>query len=425
MNTSPLQHRLLDALAAMDIVDSHEHLGPEEMRLEQDVDVFTLFAASGYIGFDLERAGMSQDAYLSLRDPAVPLEKRWAAFEPYWDRVRYTSFGRAIRLGAEKFYGATDITAENYQELSEAIAAANQPGVIRRILCDGCNIRLVLNNTGDPKRTDLYAPLMYMEQSGYDMDCWEGLVHPPFAPEAEIHSLDDLVDTWKGCLRDCQQQGTVGLKTAAQDFAEPCRAKALELFAGLKSGRLDRLAPPVGPFPYHIGRSNPLRDYLHDEIVTYAGELGLVVAVHVGYWGDFRNLSAQNLIPVLIRHPDVRFDVYHLGYPWVRETLMLGKGFSNVWINFCWAHMISQRAAADALDEALDLLPTNKVLGFGGDAGPASVESVYGHLTLARENVASVLAHRIERGHFNEDRAIDIARQWFWDNPIQLYGLTV
>jgi predicted TIM-barrel fold metal-dependent hydrolase len=128
------------------------------------------------------------------------------------------------------------------------------------------------------------------------------------------------------------------------------------------------------------------------------------------------------MIPILQRHPTARFDIYHLGYPWVRETLMLGKGFPNVWLNFCWVHSISQRCALDALDEAIDLVPMNKILAFGGDCF-LPVEKVYGHLVIARENVARVLAGRVRRKQMNEVQALGWARKWFWDNPKELYRL--
>lgn len=130
------------------------------------------------------------------------------------------------------------------------------------------------------------------------------------------------------------------------------------------------------------------------------------------------------MIPILQRHPKVRFDIYHLGYPWVRETLMLGKGFPNVWLNFCWTHIISQKFAMSGLDEAIDLIPTNKILAFGGDYS-MPVEKVYGHLVMAREDIARVLANRIKDGQFTETQALDMAKKWFWDNPIELYNLNI
>ena len=167
---------------------------------------------------------------------------------------------------------------------------------------------------------------------------------------------------------------------------------------------------------------NPLRDLIVDESIRFAGEQDLVVCVHTGYWGDFRQLDPLHMIPLLERHPTVRFDIYHVGYPWVRQALMLAKGFPNVWLNFCWTHIISPRFAMDALDEAIDLLPANKVLGFGGDYG-TPVEKVYGHLVMAREDIARVLAARIARATMTEEQALALAHQWLWENPRELYRL--
>ena len=422
-NVSCLRRRLLEAVAAIPVIDCHEHLSSQEESVAQPPDLFRLFSPWAYIGMDLEHAGMPHEHYQMLLDASAPLEKRWVMFEKHWEQVRHTSYARCILLTAEKLYGIPDISSSTYQELSRAMAAASGPGLMRRILRDACNIRLCINDAGNPAATDLFAPVVRLDVDP-DLDCWDGLTHPPFAPQARIETLDDLLETCKGYMSECKRQGTVGIKTVALNYGEPDRSKALELFSDLKSGRTERLSPPPRPFPYHLGRSNPLRDYIHDEIIAYAGELGLVVAVHAGYWGDFRNVSPLHLIPQIIRHPEVRFDVFHLGYPWIRETLMLAKGFPNVWVNFCWVHIISQRAAAVALDEALDLLPVNKILAFGGDLGTASAECIYGHLAMSRENIVGALARRIESRRMSEDQAIDIAKKWYWENPVQLYGLT-
>lgn len=419
---SRLAQRLMNALEAIPTIDCHEHLGLEDGPAPQLMDVFRLFTQWPYIGMDLERAGMSYDQYRSLLDPAAPLEKRWELFAPYWELVRNTSYARCILLTAQRLYGVDDIDASTYQELSCRMAERSGQELIRWVIREKCNIRRCINDAGNPKATDLYAPVVRVDLN-LDLDCWEGLTQPSFDRTARIGTLDDLLNACRSYMQQCRSRGTVGIKTVALNHGEPDRAKALELFADLKSGRIKRLAPPPQPFPYHFNQSTPLRDYVHDEIIAYAGKLGLTVAVHAGYWGDFRRATPLNLIPEIIRHPEVRFDVFHLGYPWIRETLMLAKGFSNVWINLCWAHIISECAATDAIDEALDLLPVNKILAFGGDFGTESVECVCGHLAMSRENTALALSRRIESNRLSEDQAIEIAKRWYWDNPVELYGL--
>ena len=58
MNLSDREQSLVKAMEEFEIIDAHEHLGPEKGRLEMDVDVFTLF--SHYTHGDLLVASVSE-----------------------------------------------------------------------------------------------------------------------------------------------------------------------------------------------------------------------------------------------------------------------------------------------------------------------------------------------------------------------------
>ena len=124
-----------------------------------------------------------------------------------------------------------------------------------------------------------------------------------------------------------------------------------------------------------------------------------------------------------MKHPDVRFDIYHAGMPYVRETAIIGKNFANAWLNLCWSHIISPRMTVSALDEWIDLVPANKIIAFGGDYGTTCVECIYGHLVIARENLARVLGCRVEEGLITFDQALSLAEDWFYNVPDELYKL--
>ena len=81
MKPNGLEKSLYEAMEKIDIIDSHEHLGPEKGRVESPVDVFTLF--SHYTRGDLRVAGMSESEYQSLFDRKIPLERRWDLFSSY------------------------------------------------------------------------------------------------------------------------------------------------------------------------------------------------------------------------------------------------------------------------------------------------------------------------------------------------------
>ncbi len=409
MEPLAIEQSLLQALEQFEIIDCHEHMGPEKLRLEMTVDVFTLL--SHYLRGDLAVAGMSQADYDAMLNHDIPLERRWQIAAPYWERVRRTSYARAALLAAQRFYGVEDINEGTYRALSAAMQAANTPGIHERVLREACHIRTALT-MWDPAELD--SPLLTAVPSAeLEVGTWPALAHPWFERDATVRSLDDYLDALRRYIVRVKGQGAVGLKMVSNPFQAPDRGAALAAFDSLRNGSVDRLA-----------ESNALKDYVVDQSIAMATEYDLVVAVHTGYWGDFRRLDPLHMIPLLERHPRARFDIFHLGYPWVRETLMLGKGFPNVWLNLCWTHIISQRFAMAALDEAIDLLPANKLLAFGGDYH-TQVEKIYGHLAMAREDVARVLAGRVRNREMTETQALDLARRWFWDNPVELYRLRV
>ncbi|OPZ18545.1 MAG: hypothetical protein BWZ10_01029 [candidate division BRC1 bacterium ADurb.BinA364] len=99
---------------------------------------------------------------------------------------------------------------------------------------------------------------------------------------------------------------------------------------------------------------------------------------------------------------------------------VLGKYFENVTLNMCWMHIMGPEMSRRALREWLDAVPVTKLFAFGGDY--QVVEKVYGHLTLARWNVAVVLAESIRAGRMTREQALRVARLWFHDNPKRWYG---
>ena len=408
-----IEKNLLKAMEGMEIIDGHEHIPPEEVRTSRDVDVFTLFCH--YTRGDLMRAGMSLELFKSLFDTSIPLDKRWKDFAPYWENIRHTSYSRAVLIAARKFYGAEDINGNTYWDISEKMKKFNRPGIYRKVLKEACRIKTCLNQCG---RTDLdrniFTPVMPLI-GGFEIvrDQLTGasiFLEPPLKikKNREIKNLDDYVSAILEYIAKVKKEGAVGLKMKSLPYSDPDRKKAAAEFSKIRQGR--DYAPMT------------LDSYVIDRVLSFAEKEGMPIAVHTGYWGDFRKLHPLHVIPLLQKFPRVRFDIYHLGYPWVRDTLMLAKGFSNVWLNFCWTYIISEKCAAEALDEAIDTVPSNRIIGFGGDYNEP-VEEVYGHLVMARESMAKVLGRRIKEGTMTENQALVLLKKWFWDNPVELYRL--
>ncbi len=410
MNYSATENELMAAMAAMDIIDSHEHLPPEKERTGKPQDVFTLF--SEYIHYDLVSAGMTEEQYQSLFNYSIPLSQRWELLEPFWRAVRFGSYARAALLAAKEVYGVDDINRNTFEDLSEKIAAENRPGIYQRLLVEKCNIKAVIT---DAHRTDVGPPLVPVMRVDTIMtgirrrDQLEALAAR--VDRSVPNNLDEHLDLVKSCLLTWVAEGIVGIKLAALHNTPEDRTAAEPVFRKL----IDReeLAPDNRWY-------EPLQNYMTHKVIDMAAELDLVICMHAGIWGDFRDLDPKYMLTLAPAHPQARFDLYHLGMPFVRDTIVVGKNLPNVYLNLCWCYIISQAQTRSGIDELLDQVPVNKILAFGGDY-ERPVEKVVGHLHMAREDLAAVFAGRIDRGLMSFDQVIKILEKWFWDNVLNLY----
>ncbi|MCD6407771.1 amidohydrolase family protein, partial [bacterium] len=336
--------------------------------------------------------------------------------------IKFTSYSRSVIYTLKKFYGYDDLNEKNYREISEKVQERNKKGIYREVLRETCNIEKSLTQCArtdvDKCKDPILIPVMPLSYLSNTPDYTE-FSNPPdwikkYFKSKKIENIDDFLENMKLYLKKIKEEGAVGVKTRSypQTYPpqQPDRKKAEEDFKTFKKeGKLPKV--------------NYLFDYLMNELISFAIEEDFVIAVHTGYWGDFRDLNPLHLIPILERHPEGRFDVYHFGYPWIRETIMLGKGFSNVYLNFCWLHIISQKAAKEALDEVIETVPWNKIIGFGGDYRGEAVEKVYGHLKMAKEDIAEVVGKRIETGYMKYEEGVKFIKSILYDNPKNLYKI--
>lgn len=412
-NVTSLELDIIDELERMKIIDCHEHLMSEEERLLRYVDAFTLF--SHYCIQDFLVAGMSLKSasdifpYFNCTDnnwnPNKSLDERWKLFKPFYDLTKHTSYSRAAQIAMERFYGIENLNETTVHLLSQRIKDNNTPGLYSRVLADASNITTCIsqNTISDDGLMKCVAWLPTIPRNIDDVNLWSS---------DDIGTFDDFLCTVSKKINDIKADNYIGVKQFISPLSThlPDYKLANNLFNQLKQRNICEL-----------NETNGFSDYIYDYIAKEIAKNDLVFCVHTGYWGDYRNLNPSYLLPLVSKNPDTRFDVYHLGYPYVHESIMLAKNNPNVWLNMCWTYIISQEFAEKGLSEILDMIPTNKVLGFGGDY--FVVEKVFGHLVMARESIARVLASRIIDKRLTFEEAISIANMWLWENPKNLYHI--
>ncbi|MDR1628755.1 MAG: amidohydrolase family protein [Oscillospiraceae bacterium] len=401
-----LEKEIVSYLETLSIYDCHEHLPPESSRLSRKPDAFTLF--SHYCQHDLYTGGMDKETMGKVLWQPGDLDWKWRTFEPFYRQMKHTSYCRAAHITMEKFYGEGELTAANVHAVSERITAANQPGLYDCVLRDACKIIASINCDG-PLEDTHGGRILQTVRALDELRTYEDVLKRFGDGQTPVGSIDEVLDACENFTANAKEKGAVGMKFMAFYIDGAMKEDAAATLAQMK-------ADPSLTLP----RRNPLNEFVLTTLLSMAHDSGLVNCVHTGYWNDYRELSPANLLPFIIKNQDVKIDLYHAGYPYVREAIMLGKVWPNVRMNMCWTYLISPRFAFDALDEMLEMLPDNKIFGFGGDY--YVVEKVFGHLVMARETIARVLAKKVAEKTMSLDRALEIGRKMLYDNPREFYG---
>ena len=412
---------LARAFAAIPCINDHSHVIPEAERLERDLDALAYFAHP-YPAADLQSAGMSAADLGFVTTPEAPLAERWARFEPYWRLVRLTGFSQCLREGWRAIFGIGDLTRETVGPLSEAIRAARRPGHYYEVLHDRANIAVSLVQMEDLVEVDrsLFRPMPRLNR--FSMPRGRNGVEAIERDYAvTLRTLADLVDAIR---RTCVAWKAAGAPTVKlsqsyhrrMDFRERPEAEAARVFRSILEGTYAGLESDDGRL---------LEDFLVHACCRAATDAGLAIQFHVGpRAGTYGSLEGATLAPMAAlfqAHRDARFDISHAGFPYLREAAVLAKTCANVFLNMSWIHIYSPEACVQALREWLRMVPANKILGFGDDL--YWVDTIYGHLLMARQNVAAALASLIADGVLGESQALDTARLLLLENPAALYGL--
>jgi len=247
--------------------------------------------------------------------------------------------------------------------------------------------------------------------------------------EAETHtsgtSLSRYLDGLGAYLDRQRKQGLKGIKFLSA-YSRDLRFDPVDVATAERV--FNRIADEsCGLRPSVLGyeETRPLQDHIVHRLTEIAGDLGLTAVLHTGIqagnYNDLDNARPRLLWNMFHRYPKVRFNLLHAGPPFVGEAGLLAKYFPNATVDMAWVHAISPEISIRALHDWVDLLPRNKILGFGGDY--QGVEKVYGHLVLAQENIATALTAKVERGAMGRQEARAWISALLWENPRGGYAL--
>jgi hypothetical protein len=425
---SGLAKELESAMAGVKLFNTHEHLLPERERVSQQVDFFTL--AGHYTINDAVSAGLSLEGMTVVNDAKRTASDRWEVFAPHWPMVRHTGYGQALSLAISDLYGIREISKATLPAINRAIAEANVPGLYDRVLKERANIEWCLVDAyWNTKPAPLDRPDFLLSHR------FDAFVAPSTRKDIEtlegvsgesIHSLTDLKKAAEKTFAQGLKVGMVAIKSGLAYrrellFEETSESDAARDFEALVKGETEL---PRGWRFYKQRVFRRLEDHMFHHVLRLADAHRVPVQIHTGLpagnRGFLENMNPRLLANLFILFPRTKFDLFHIGFPYQQELGTLAKIFPNVYADFCWAHVVSPPASRSTLDEYLESVPLNKILGFGGDY--RYPELTYAHAKMARRNVAQVLAGKVEAGTMTEADALQAGRLILRENALALFG---
>jgi len=433
-----IEKDLREYLDGIRIVDTHEHLDTEEEFIREPADFGRIFLH--YANCDLVSAGCPPEDILRLQsDRDLSPTEKWRLIAPYWKYMRGTGYGRCLEIAIRDLYGLESLSADTVEVLSEKMSQARRPGYYREVF-DRAGISVALWN-----RLDRLAPIPRMWTPDYDRTLFiQDLLSPYIMLDKQkLSGLHDYaLEEWRhGWGREilCLDDYLGAIEERFSSYASQASALKIPVayfrplvFADRSRGEIEPLFNQLLNSGWERNVSLPsleqvrgIQDYLVHFSIQQCAKYDLTVKFHTGLQegnaNTIRNSRASLLSNLFFKYPKVRFDIYHISYPYQEELVTLVKNFPNVAVDFCWMWIVNPAAGRRALSDFLDAVPANKIHGFGGDF--IFIEGSYGHAVMAKDNIARVLAEKVSEGSMTEERARQVAGWILRDNPIHWFGL--
>jgi predicted TIM-barrel fold metal-dependent hydrolase len=414
---------------ATPFVDTHEHLleektrlaGPGAHRLQPCVDAALLFYH--YAKDDLWSAGMSLEEQDQFYSPEVEPADKWRIVAPSWQRSRHTGYLRAVAESIRRLFGVEEIDAASFVRISDAMRERAKPGFYRQIIQQAALVETCQVNSLEATFCETQYPDLLQQDlslipfsTGIGQETIATFGARSGLPTATLDNWHQIID-WAfatyGPRADAVKSQAAYNRRLNYDAVSA--EDAAPLYARLTSGE-----SLIG------AERKALEDHLMRYCVARAGEAGLPVKLHCGYYAGADRMplervrrNAADLCPLLADSPEVTFVLMHIGYPYQDEYIALAKHYKNVGVDLCWAWIINPAACVRFVKEFLMAAPSNKLLTFGGDYG--TVENVVGHAAIARQGLAQALSELIDDGWVTERAALDLVEPLMRGNAHALF----
>ncbi len=421
-----LQQELAAFSKNLPIIDVHEHIINDQLRLIKYPDYIAL-AIANYVRTAACASGISEEVILFLQEDN-PLSQKYPQFIKAMAEINHTYVFKAMEIAFKHIYDI-DLLAADFMANNQKYAAKNKPGITEQI-AKQYHIKAAINDVFFPtmQHTDYRMGNDILKNSAR---CDRYIMVQNYVQDIErefsqkLPTLACFIAQFKAYLKlQVEKYGALAIKIGVayerslkfEDNVQEEEANALylQMYAALAKGE-------------QIEQITKLEDYLAHQVISEAQSYGLVVQIHTGIHEGNGNIL-ENSHPLLLnnlfgKYPQLKFDVFHIGYPYAREIGVLLRTYPNVYTNFSWAYILAPEYANDILEEYIGLAPINKISVFGGDF--MHIEGSIGQLIIIQDFLSKRLAKMIEQEKLTIKQAKIILEKLFYQNAAHLYNLPI
>lgn len=406
------------------IINTHEHQRYEDAWVNQGPADVLQDLFNGYEVADFITAGLPSAQFNETRDATQKsIEDRWKILGPAWDAIRFTGYGEAVRFHARHLYQIEHLTAAAIRDAQPKLDAYRKPGQRVKLLRDAANQdHIQVDHFVWPALPDASGPDFFL----YDLSM-VSFVSGEIDVDAvlketgvEVKTLDNLGQAIDKLF---EKYGATAIAVKTQhaynrslEWRKPSEQEA----AGALTQALAH-KKNAGP-----ASKLALGNWCLDRICTLCVKHNLPLKIHTGYHAGNGYLRLEWINPALlggliVAHPQTRFVLMHIGYPYQQEIAAMAKQLPNAFVDLCWAWSIDPYSSLDFVRRCIHAVPLNKIFGFGGDTFTPT--KGVGYCLQMRHWFTRALQAEVDAGDLTEADAIEVANRFLRDNQLAVFDI--
>jgi hypothetical protein len=441
MDIHKLTKDLEEALADEPIFDVHTHLvgGKLAARGLQDVFLYHMVVS------DLYSAGCPSGARLT-QYPGWATEaesvRRIEEALPFVDYIKGGNIYWCLRMILRELYGFKDhLDAGNWRKLDAQIRERRDDKAWQHGMLDRANIKRSCTewarrgegNDDDRLQYSLEWAMFVRCQWGeydtalYELErCWGRQPESPAPIGGARHATDRTIRTLADVHAAIKHYVSVmpygKILSTAQTFSSDIDyALVTDADMEVAIGRRAK----AGPRERDIYGSYIQEAFLtelekHGHEIVYQFALG-AEPLPFESGSRINQRTVAQLAEMVGRHPKLRFQCFLASRHANQALCSLCRELPNLSLAGYWWHNFYPDAICQVMSERLEMLPTNKQMGFFSDA--YCIEWAFGKALLVRKMMAKVLAGKILDGQYTKRDALEIAQAVLFKSPQEVLGM--